>query len=109
MEEVKMKHRSGHHMESASHKKHHGHKEAHLKHERERHAKMEKQHSHGRGVHAHGPDYQDSMSVSDNHQQGIGRVMQKKEEMEVGQGGKMHWSPEHRADFHRGGMTPRKG
>lgn len=83
--------RHGHHMEHPHHAKHHGHKKAHEAHEAHRHAKLKHQVEHGRGVHAHGPDYHDSMSVHDNHQQGIARVMQKKEEMEVGQGGKMHW------------------
>lgn len=83
--------RHGHHMEHASHSKHHGHKSAEMAHHSERKSTMKRQAEHGRGVHAHGPDYHDTASVSDNHQQGIARKIQKKEEMEVGQGGKMHW------------------
>ena len=100
-----------HHRDNSSHSKHNGHKDAHRQHEKMRHEKMSRQTNMGRGVHAHGPDYMDSASVSDNHQQGIARVVQKHEEMEVGQGGKMHWSPDHKSDFLRSGssMTPRKG
>lgn len=84
--------RAGHHIEHPAHAKHQGHKKAHEAHESARHATMKRQVEHGRGVHAHGPDYgKTGGSVSDNHQQGIARKMMKKEEMEVGQGGKMSW------------------
>jgi hypothetical protein len=51
----------------------------------------------------------DNRHVSENHQEGISRVLQRKGDMQKGQGGKMHASPEHRAEWERKdkAMTPR--
>ena len=41
--------------------------------------------------------------------EGIGRVMQRPGDMEVGQGGKMNQKPREKSDFNRdAGTTPRK-
>lgn len=52
----------------------------------------------------------DNGRVKDNHQEGIGRVMQRKGDLDVGQGGKMYNSPERNAEWRRseGSLTPRK-
>jgi hypothetical protein len=53
----------------------------------------------------------DNKKVSENHQQGIKRVIQRKGDMEVGQGGKMAAAPSQEANWKRMGnkMTPRQG
>lgn len=52
----------------------------------------------------------DNGKVKDNHQQGISRVLQRKGDLDVGQGGKMYNSPERHSDWRRsqGSLTPRK-
>ena len=54
-------------------------------------------------------EYNDNRMVSDNHQQGIKRVMQRKGDMIKGQGGKMGCKDCHEDNFKRGGsLTPRQ-
>ena len=53
----------------------------------------------------------DNRHVSENHQEGIRRVLQRKGDMEVGQGGKMEKSPREKANWRRpehGATTPRR-
>ena len=58
----------------------------------------------------HHEQMKDNRMVKDNHQQGIERVKQRKGDMEVGQGGKMHWSPKEKSHWKRpnSAMTPRQ-
>lgn len=76
------------HGEMAHEKVKEHHKNAH------RHEKMAEHHKHARMIpehHGHSPEHlkEHNSIVKDSHQEGIGRVLQKKGSMEVGQGGKM--------------------
>ena len=53
----------------------------------------------------------DNRIVKENHQEGIKRVLQRKGDMPKGQGGRMHNSPEEKANWKRSGgnLTPRQG
>ena len=53
----------------------------------------------------------DNRMVKDNHQEGIGRVLQRKGDMEMGQGGKMGKKGISESNFERKGdcLTPRRG
>lgn len=51
----------------------------------------------------------EKMEKKEGKKEGIGRVMQRPGDMEVGQGGKMNQKPREKADFNRdAGTTPRK-
>jgi hypothetical protein len=55
-------------------------------------------------------DMIDNRMVKENHQQGIERVIQRKGDLDVGQGGKMANKPEQPANWKRGdSLTPRRG
>jgi hypothetical protein len=49
----------------------------------------------------------DNKRVSGNHQKGIERVLQRKGDMEKGQGGKMHNAPSEKARWKRESSTPK--
>lgn len=77
-----------------------------MEHKRMEHSKMEerKKERHGR------EDIRDNRKVKGDHQEGIGRVIQRKGDMPVGQGGKMHADPREKANWRRSdsAMTPRR-
>jgi len=52
----------------------------------------------------------DNRKVKDDHQEGIARVIQRKGDLEVGQGGKMNMKPKEKANWKRpnSAATPRK-
>lgn len=49
----------------------------------------------------------DKKRVSGNHQKGIERVLQRKGDMEKGQGGKMNNAPKEQARWRRDSSTPK--
>lgn len=53
----------------------------------------------------------DNRMVKDSHQEGISRVLQRKGDMKVGQGGKMGCKGGSEKNFRRSGegLTPRRG
>lgn len=53
----------------------------------------------------------DNRKVKDNHQEGIKRKLQRKGDMQKGQGGKMSNAPKEQANWKRSGgsLTPRRG
>lgn len=55
-------------------------------------------------------EMKDNRKVSDSHQEGISRKIQRKGDMEVGQQGKMSMKPKQMANWKRSGdkLTPRK-
>ncbi len=77
-----------------------------MKHEHMKH--KERMHE---SKHDHKPraEYADNRMVSDNHQQGIKRVMQRPGDMMKGQGGKMGCKGCNESNWKRGGsLTPRQ-
>lgn len=53
----------------------------------------------------------DNRMVKEDHQEGIGRVLQRKGDLKKGQGGKMHCHTSSESNFKRSGesLTPRRG
>jgi len=52
----------------------------------------------------------DNRNIKDTHKEGIKRKLQRKGDMEKGQGGRMEGKPKQKANWKRGGqLTPRQG
>ena len=79
---------------------------------RERHERREEHKMKPESKHEHKPhkEFSDNRLIDDKHQEGIKRVLQRRGDMESGQGGKMGEGRHSESEFNRSGdsLTPRR-